>query len=167
MSSIPSIGDGGAYDPIDVAEQIAASENWDHERSHDDELVLCVPGSWCDYHISLTWREDLETLHMACMFDIKVPAAKRNDVRELLVRINELMWLGHFDMWSKDGGLMYRYGLLMAGGAAANIAQCHAMICLAIDACEQYLPAVQFVLWAGKGPAEALAAVQFETRGSA
>ena len=37
----------------------------------------------------------------------------------------------------------------------------------AVDACERYFQAFQFVLWAGKTAREALDAVLFETEGEA
>jgi hypothetical protein len=38
---------------------------------------------------------------------------------------------------------------------------------LAVEACERYYPAIQFVLWAGKSAEEAIAAAMFETQGNA
>ena len=48
--------------PVDMVEQIATIHDWTFERSAPDELTLSVAGSHCGYHISLTWRADLEAL---------------------------------------------------------------------------------------------------------
>jgi len=37
----------------------------------------------------------------------------------------------------------------------------------ALDACESYYPAFQFVVWAGKSAREAMESVMFETAGEA
>jgi hypothetical protein len=37
----------------------------------------------------------------------------------------------------------------------------------ALDACERYYPAFQFVVWAGEGAGEALEAAMFDTAGHA
>ena len=50
--------------PVDMVEHIATIHDWTFERSAPDELTLTVSGAWCDYHISLTWRDDLEALHL-------------------------------------------------------------------------------------------------------
>ena len=42
-----------------------------------------------------------------------------------------------------------------------------AVLAAALDAADQFLPAFNFVVWAGKTPAEAMAAVLFETAGEA
>ena len=65
--------------PVDMVEHIASIHAWTFERSAPDELTLTVSGTWCDYHISLTWRDDLEALHLACAFDCKVSKPRLND----------------------------------------------------------------------------------------
>ena len=136
--------------PVDMVEHIASVHDWTFERSTADELTLTVSGSWCDYHISLTWREDLEALHLACAFDLKVTK----------------IWLGHFDLWKEDGMLLYRHGLLLAG-AESHAGQCEALLRAALEGCERYYQSFQFVLWAGKTAEDALAATMLETQGQA
>lgn len=153
--------------PLDLVEQLASLRNWVFDRSHEDELTLCVEGDWRDYQISLNWRDDLAGLHMACGLDIKAPADKRQQIRNLVALINEQLWSGHFDVWSEDGVLLYRDSLLLCGGATATPEQCEALLRLATEACERYFPAFQFVIWAGKTAEEAVAAAMFDTQGRA
>jgi len=152
--------------PVDMVEHIASIHDWTFERSAPDELTLSVEGSWCDYHLSLTWRGDLEALHLACAFDCKVSKIRLNEVYRLIAMINEQLWLGHFDLWKEDGMLLYRHGLLLAG-ANTHAAQCEALLQAALEACERYYQSFQFVLWAGKSPEDALAATMLETQGQA
>ncbi len=80
--------------PVDLVEEIATRNDWAGERTGADELTLVVSGQWCDYHVSLNWRGDLETLHIACAFDAKVPdnrlrrglPARRPDQRAAVAR---------------------------------------------------------------------------------
>ncbi len=152
--------------PVDMVEHIATIHDWAFERSAPDELTLSVEGSWCDYHLSLTWRDDLEALHLACAFDCKVSKVKLNQVYRLIAMINEQLWLGHFDLWKEDGMLLYRHGLLLAG-ANTHVSQCEALLHGALEACERYYQTFQFLLWAGKSPEDALAATMLETQGQA
>jgi hypothetical protein len=147
-------------------EQIATIRDWAFERSTTDELTLSVTGSWCDYHISLNWREDLEALHLACAFDFRATNARLPEVYRLMANINEQLWLGHFDLWRQDGMLLYRNGLLLAG-AKTHVGQCEGLLTAALEACERYYQSFQFVLWAGKSADEALAATMLETQGTA
>lgn len=86
---------------------------------------------------------------------------------KLLALVNEQMWLGHFDMWSQEGVIMFRHALVLAGGATASDRQCEAILDAALDAVERYYPAFQFVVWAGKTARESMDTALFETVGEA
>jgi hypothetical protein len=152
--------------PVDLVEQVATTHDWAIDRTNDDELTLNVAGSWTDYHVSLNWRQDLETLHIACAFEFKVPDNRQAEVYRLIAQINEQLWLGHFDLWSGEGLIMFRQGLMLNGTVATTL-QCEALLRAALEACERYYQAFQFVVWAGKDAREALASTMFETEGQA
>lgn len=152
--------------PIDLVEQLATAHDWAVDRSSDDELTLIVAGTWTDYHVSLNWREDLEALHLACAFDFRVPDNRLNEMYRLVAQINEQLWLGHFDLWTQDGLVMFRHALLL-NGAVATTRQCEALLRAALEGCERYYQAFQFVVWAGKESREALVSTMFETEGQA
>jgi hypothetical protein len=89
------------------------------------------------------------------------------EVMRLLSAVNEQLWIGHFDLWSEEGMVMYRQALLLSGGAEPNSRQVEKLLLTAVEACERYFQAFQFVIWAGKTAAEALETVLFETAGEA
>ena len=153
--------------PLDVVERIAAVNDWSFERAGEDEITLLVAGRWSDYQVSFTWMHDIEALHLACAFDMKVPERRRNDVQQLIALVNEQLWIGHFDLWTHDGLVMFRHALVLAGGVEATAQQCQALFSSALESCEGYFPAFQFVVWAGKSAREALDAAMFETSGEA
>ena len=153
--------------PVDVIEQIAALNDWTFERAGDDEITISVSGGWADYHVSFSWMEDREAIHLACAFDLKVPETRKLEVMRLITSVNEQLWIGHFDLWAKDGLVMFRHALVLAGGIQASGKQCEAMLETALDSCERYYQAFQFVVWAGKPAGEALTAALFDTSGEA
>jgi hypothetical protein len=108
----------------------------------------------------------MPALHFSCAFDVRVPAQKRADIYELLAKVNEQMFLGHFDLISDEGAIVYRHGLPLAGMHPTQ-AMFEDLLDIAVDACERFFPAFQFVLWAGKTADEALAAAMLETVGEA
>jgi hypothetical protein len=164
--AIAEMSPGRTSSPIELVEQIASRNDWAIERTNADELTLTVIGQWSDYHVSLNWREDLETLHIACAFDAKVPENRLPEVYRLVAQINEQLWLGHFDVWTQEGLIMFRQGLML-NGTLATTHQCEALLKAAFEACERYYQAFQFVVWAGKESREALASTMFETEGQA
>jgi hypothetical protein len=157
----------GAANPLDTIEQFANNELWLFERSAEDELHITVTGSWCDYHLTLNWRPDLEALHLAVTFDMRAPDEKRTEICRLLALVNEQLWIGHFDLWSDDRLIMFRHGMLLHGDARVTPEQGEAMLRLCVEACERFYPAFQFVVWAGKTAEQAVQACMFETEGEA
>ena len=153
--------------PLDRIENLADTNNWSIDRSNDNEVHMVVAGSWTDLHLCLNWREDLEGLHLACTFDLKVPAGRREEVARIVSLINEQLYFGHFDLWRRDGMLLFRNGLILSGGVEINDAQCETLIRMALEACERYFPAFQFVIWAGKSAEEAIQSSLMETAGQA
>ncbi len=166
MSDIAYI-DEHRINPLDVVERVAAGNDWSFERAGDDEITILVTGRWSDYQLSYTWMGDIEALHLACAFDLKIPDRRRAEVQTLISLINEQLWVGHFDLWMREGMVMFRHALVLAGGVEASGRQCEVLLSTALDTCERYFTAFQFVVWAGKEAKEALAAAMFETSGEA
>ena len=153
--------------PIDVVERTASLRHWIFDRAETDEMSVTVAGRFAEYNVAFTWIEDVEALHVAAAFDLKLPERRRVETLKLIGLVNEQLWIGHFDLWSSDDCVMFRHALLLTGGVAPTQAQCAMLMKSAIDACERYYQAFQFVLWAGKGARESLDAVLFETEGEA
>jgi hypothetical protein len=153
--------------PLDVVERLASLRDWIFDRAETDEMSIAVTGRWTEYHVAFTWIDDMEALHVACAFDLRVPERRRSEILQLVSRVNEQLWVGHFDLWSGENVLMYRNSLLLAGGAEPSHAQCETMLRASVEACERYFQAFQFVIWAGKSAKEALGTALFETQGEA
>ncbi|MBK9082364.1 MAG: YbjN domain-containing protein [Rhizobiales bacterium] len=156
-----------AEHPVDVVERIASHHDWSFERDEDDEISISVAGGWTSYNVSFTWLPELEALHVACAFDLKVSEARRAETAGLISLVNEQMWVGHFDFWPSENVVMFRHALLLAGGVEPSAHQCEGMLAAAVEACERHYQAFQFVAWAGKSAREALDAAMFETVGEA
>jgi hypothetical protein len=153
--------------PLDVVERLASLRDWIFDRAETDEMSIAVTGRWTEYHVAFTWIEDMEALHVACAFDLRVPERRRSEILQLVSRVNEQLWVGHFDLWSGENVLMFRHSLILAGGAEPTHPQCETMLRASVEACERYFQAFQFVIWAGKSAQEALDSVLFETEGEA
>ena len=165
--SLTSYTDEPRINPLDVVERLASGNDWSFERASDDEITILVTGKWTDYQLSYTWMGDIEALHLACAFDLRIPERRRAEVMALILLINEQMWVGHFDLWIQEGIVMFRHALVLAGGVEASGEQCKSLLGTALDSCERYFTAFQFVVWAGKSARESLDAAMFETSGEA
>ena len=65
--------------------------------------------------------------------------------------------------------MLVRHATLLDGDddVGLSLDQAETLVEAAIDECERYYPVFQFVLWAGKKPAEALDAALIDTVGEA
>lgn len=153
--------------PLDRIERMASRNEWEFERDSENEISVAVEGRWADYQIAITWLTEVETLHVACAFDLKVPPPRKSEILNLISLVNEQLWVGHFDLWSGESVVMFRHAMLLSGGAVPSDDQVAAMVGAAADSCERYYQAFQFVVWAGKSAREALDGALMETVGEA
>jgi hypothetical protein len=156
-----------ATNPIDLVEEIVLANEWPHDRSSDEEMVVEISGRWCDYRLLFVWQEEISALHFSCSFDMKVPKARKTPVYELLAVVNEKMWLGHFDVCSDTGLPMFRHAVLLRGAMGASVEQIEDLVDMALTECERFYPAFQFVIWGGKTAEEAVISAMIEPVGEA
>jgi hypothetical protein len=154
-------------DPLDAVEQAVIAEQYPYDRDEMGELHMSVTGAWRDHQIWFAWRPELEALHICASLDLKVPNNRFRDVCELVARLNEKLWMGHFDVWFEDGSIVYRHALGLPNGETVSPAQAAGMIAAAREAGERFYPAFHFLVWGGKTVEEAVAAAMFETAGEA
>ena len=154
--------------PIDMLEAYYAAHGWEHQR-HDDEIVATVKGSWTSYELRAMWREDDSVVQFLAFPDIKVADDRRTAMYETLALVNEQLWVGHFELWSQSGILLYRHAAMIDGeeDGTMSLSAAELLIESAVDECERFYPVFQFVLWGGKSPRDALAAALVETQGEA
>src|SRR4029079_13536347 len=159
--------DDGA--PIEVLEQYFEARGWPCERAGDGEIVASASGSWAQYELRGVWRPEDQVLQFLAFPDIKVAVEKRLAIHESLGLINEQLWLGHFEMWSGSGLIVFRHSTVLdtRDGEGLSLDQAEAIAEAALEECERFYPVFQFVLWGGKTPGEAIAAALIDTHGEA
>ena len=119
------------------------------------------------YQLRAVLRPQDGVLQLICLPDIRVSKEQLMPAYELLSLVNEQVWLGHFDIWSQGRVLVYRHGALLADDGMLSISQAQALIENAVDECDRFYPAFQFVLWGNKSPEDALEAAMIDAAGEA
>ena len=152
--------------PVDMLAALFEARGWPCSvRGH--EVSGEVRGSWAKYQVKGIWRADDRVLQILCLPEVRVPDDKLGAAYELLGTINEQLWLGHFDIWSNGGVLLYRHGLMLGDDGLLSLAQAKAAVEAAVAECDRFYPAFQFALWGDKEPAEALANAMVDAAGEA
>ena len=153
--------------PIDIVENLAESRDWAFDRVAEDQIAMAVEGSWRTYSITLAWSGFDETLRMICTFEMDPPAERLPELYELLNMANDKCWAGGFALWKEQQLMVYRYGLVLAGGASASPEQIDQLLGAGVTACERFYPAFQLTCWGNRTPKDAIGIAIAEAYGRA
>lgn len=152
--------------PLDLAEQVLTDRDWAYDRSAEaQEIIADTAGSWCDYRVWLNWHEAFGALTFSCAIDTKVPATMEAKIFPLLAKVNEKMWLGHFDL--AGDMIVFRYSMLLKGVSGVSLQQVEDLLDIATTECERFYPAFQSVIWGGMTSDSALDMLLLDTVGEA
>ena len=142
--------------PIDIVEGLAEHHDWEFDRVADDQIAMAIEGAWRTYSLTLAWNAADDTLRMVCAFDMDPPADRREVLSSAMERANDRLWTGAFVLWPEQKLMVFRYGLICAGGVSPTAEQIAQMVQTAVTACERFFPAFQLVSWGGETPEAAM-----------
>lgn len=153
--------------PIDIVETLAEHHAWEFDRVADDQIAMAVEGQWRTYSVTLAWSDYDETLRLVCTFEMEPPEDTLPALYECLNSTNDMVWTGAFTYWAAQKLMVYRYGLVLEGGAMAGPDQINKMIAAAVLNAERFYPAFQLVSWGGRTADQALQVAIAEAYGHA
>jgi len=157
-----------AGDPLETVEAVIGSDDrFACERAEDGDVHFSFKCAWGETVGYFSYREELPALLFTLGFDLQAPNSRRDEAVKLAALINENLWLGHFDVWSDDGTIIFRHAMPMIGRDDISVGEVQAMLAAALDAAERFQPAFHFLILAGMPAADAAGAALFETAGAA
>jgi len=155
-------------DPLDTVEAvIGADDRFLCERAEDGDVHFSFKCSWGETVGYFSYRHELPALLFTLGFDIQAAQSRRAEAVRLAGLINENLWLGHFDVWSDDGTIIFRHAMPMIGRDEISIGEIQAMLAAGMDAAERFQPAFHFLILGGMSAEAAAEASLFETAGEA
>jgi len=153
--------------PIDIVEDVIYQKKWNFSRADDHELVAEISSGWCMYRLYFTWSENINAISLSITFDISFPETKIRNAYELLGLINENLWLGHFDITSRNGIPAFRHTILSNTATEVLHKKFEDLVDIGIYECEKFYPSFQQVLFEDISPKEAIKLSKFEIIGRA
>lgn len=160
-------GDLFGIDPLELIEEVLEGAGWPAERDEEGTLQVVAGTRWGDMGALFAYRPEPAAVHYSLTLDVKPQDAKRSAIAELVMLANERLWLGHFDFWADDGVIIFRYTFPMEGRDELTEGEVRAVMAASVSAADRFMPAFNFLVWAGKTPRDAIDAVMFETHGEA
>ena len=153
--------------PIDIVEDVIHQKKWSFSRAAEHELVAEISSQWCAYRLYFTWSENINALSLSITFDIRFPETKLNKAYELLGLINENMWIGHFDITSKNGIPAFRHTIFSNTENDVLHQKFEDLVDIGIFECEKFYPSFHQVLFEEISPKQAIEFSKFEIVGRA
>ena len=153
--------------PIDIVEDVIYQKKWRFSRAADYELVADIASKCCQYRLYFTWSENVRAMSFTITFDLKFPQSKLLKAYELIGLINENLWIGHFDITSKNGIPAFRHTLLSNNSNETLHKKFEDLVDIGIYECEKFYPSFQQVLFEDIPPKEAIKFSNFEVIGRA
>lgn len=100
---------------LQMVEEVAQKHGWPCEESdEEDECNLYITDeTGTDYMFNFMWTEPF--LHIGCTVEISDMRAREAELRVLMSRVNEMIWVGHMDIFAENGVIMFRYALYNVG----------------------------------------------------
>jgi hypothetical protein len=127
--------------PLDQVENIMNANNWTFSRTTEDELMVTLTGRNGDYRLFFIWQEDMRALQLCVQYEISIEAGNIPSTRLAIGKINEQMWMGHFDLPTCTGTPTYRYTWLSRGpGREALTEALEDIVDISMAQCERHFP---------------------------
>ena len=124
--------------PLDSVEDILISHDWIFNRPNPDELTVQVTGKGGSYRLTFIWQEEYSAMQFFCEYDLRIPTARQDLAGRALRRINERLWLGHFDV-ADTGAPCFRHTSLFRGWTHSSGAEhVEDLVDIALAECERH-----------------------------
>ncbi len=146
----------GGHHPIDLVQTVADRKNWLFERVEEERITLIVEGDWQQYSIGIDLSCQQDMLNLICAFDMSSNETVLPSLYETLNLINVDGFAGGFSYWQEQQLLVYRYTMMIGGGAIVSVVQLEQMLMESVSICDRYYPVFQLVGWDVERPVNAM-----------
>ena len=99
--------------PVNMVEEFVQSKGWGFSRYDDCTLNIALPGQKTKFDVSIEWQEEFSALLIACSLPLEIAEANYEMAVQALEKINQNLWLGHFDLSNQNKFPTFRHTLLL------------------------------------------------------
>ncbi|MGN7611998.1 YbjN domain-containing protein [Magnetococcales bacterium HHB-1] len=154
------------HNPIAFIEEYMLTQDLECERTDEFDLWVDIKDQWGDQKLWVVYHDDSEFLQFNCYLNLKIPKRCIASVAETMLHMNEQLWLGHFEIWWEERVPLFRVVHALRGSEFSPEQLEDILVSIAQET-NRFYPALQWVIWGGRQPKEAVRAALFETEGEA
>jgi len=93
---------------LDMAEDVLKNRDLNFSRIDENEIIASLSEH---YTLSIVLRPDYELLHFSNDLNLVCPDDKLAVLEDSIIKANERIWMGHFDLLSSGNRIVYSFTL--------------------------------------------------------
>ncbi len=151
--------------PLDHVEDVLHNNNWVFSRLNNDQLTVDVIGAACGYRLLFVWSEKLNAMQLYCQYDFEIHETNKNSVSDILMKLNESLWMGHFELTKSTNHPCYRQTCLLRGYGNQGEEYIEDLVDISLALCEKSFAVFKLLSSDTPPSAEALSLAMMDTAG--
>jgi hypothetical protein len=124
--------------PIDITETLAAKMDLNFSRIDDNEISIQLKSKSPEYILSVIFKSDYEIIYFSCDMNLHVRKEKYSAITDAIVKANERIWVGHFDLISIDNRIVYSLTIPFVSSFLADEGVMESIMQLITDECDRF-----------------------------
>lgn len=141
QSQLDIIEDETEVSPIDTVEDVLSANNWRFNRLNDDELLVDITGKTGSYKLFFIWQEDMSALQFCAQLDQEVEHNNFPTAQKAILKLNEDLWMGHFDLPLATNKPSFRHTALLPRASRAQMMEViENLVDVSLAQCERHYP---------------------------
>ncbi|MDR0580696.1 MAG: YbjN domain-containing protein [Holosporaceae bacterium] len=124
--------------PIDITETLAAKMDLNFNRIDDNEISVQLKRKNPEYILSVIFKSDYEIIYFSCDMNLYIKKEKYAVITDAIVKANERIWVGHFDLISVDNRIVYSLTIPFVSSFLADEGVIESIMRLITDECDRF-----------------------------
>ncbi|MDR2645698.1 MAG: YbjN domain-containing protein [Holosporaceae bacterium] len=124
--------------PIDITETLATKMDLNFSRIDDNEISVQLKSKNPEYILSVIFKSDYEIIYFSCDMNLHVKKEKYVVITDAIVKANERIWVGHFDLISFDNRIVYSLTIPFVSSFLADEGVMESIMQLITDECDRF-----------------------------
>ena len=117
---------------------LAMKNKLSFSRLNNNEIFLSMRGKIKEYNISVILKSDYDMIYFSCDIGLTVPEEKYVAITDALVKVNERIWVGHFDLISTEKILVYSLTIPYISLFSADEEVIDSILQLILNECDRF-----------------------------